>query len=568
MRASTLRTLSALILTAALSLTAGAQTVDATQYGVAADPAADHLPALRRAMDAAAYQRRPGQVAVVQLPCGTIGYAGQASIPDSVLVLGCGGGRVTQARDDNGVAYTYVRPVVLDGLPETRLRVLDSSMLDDRGLPVVTRFGVRPGTTWMGVAHLVLDGNWEENLADYEAIPADHVKPFLQDGNGVAAFALDGSAGRPECRGEHDPHGPGGRVVLHLRGVIVTGYAANGLVGTTCMWYDGEAVSLGRALHNHTFYGGNGRFRDLTLEGWAWTNMVVMADLEVDGLTILVREPSPSGRWNPEVVNVRQGTLTVRRLYADTRNADGGTDRFGMPGQLFRTDYGRVLLDGLDWATGPGSGDGVSIGTLGDGGVVRRATLHGDAGTLFGGLYHSAPPRDGVAHLYADSVVVTGRTTQGLVADRGEYPARLRLSRVDARGMFVMGGSGDQRAAVALTDSRIETDRVGAWPHTGGEATVYEGRYVTPATLCADRATRTASNVRFTATPAPGCQQLLAAPIPEVPRMAPVEPPPPVEPPSGPPDGSPRYILRSIDHCWDTQTGRFAARELCPPSSD
>ena len=540
-----LRKLSALALTAALALAspAEAQTIVATEYGVAVDSTVSNIIPLRRALDAAGYQRRPGQVAVVQLPCGVIGYTGQASIPDSVLVRGCGGGDIAAATDAEGRPYTYVRPVAWDGRPETRLKVLDSSMLDDNGQPVVTRFGVRPGTTWMGVQDLVLDGNWAGNLADYRAIPEDQVKPFLQDGNGAAAFALDGSAGRPECRGTPDPHGPGGRVTLHLRGVVITGYAANGIVGTTCMWYDGERVSLGRALHNHTFYGGNGVFRDLTLDGWAWTNMVVMADLDVTNLTIRITEPNPSGRWNPEVVNVRQGRFTARGVHAVT---DGEGQ---LPLQLVRVDYGVVDVDTFVWHARTGS----VLGQPGDGGAWRHGRIHGALESLIGGYYLGSPPADGVAHTYLQDIVVDGPVTD-LLADRGQSPARVCLDGVTARRMFVVA-SLQEGSALAITNSTLSLDPA-MEPHTSGHTAIVAGRYVTPASICIDAAT--AGTLPAQRPAAATCAAVLAAAVPAPPEPTPA---PQTEPPSL------RYQWRTYEarRCVDTETGRLARAALCPP---
>jgi hypothetical protein len=508
--------------------------VEASDFGVVADAAVNNARALQTALDRAGYlqRRAPGRVAEVVLPCHrpfaasgeAIGYAGETAIPDSVALVGCGGTEVVPATDEHGHRYRPVREVAAAGRSESRLRVLDGSVYDAGTGPLVTRFGVAPGATWFALRDVVLDGNWRGNLAAYAAIPEAVQKPYLQDGNGWAALALDGSAGRPECRPPSAEGGGGGRLHVELRRIAITGYGANGIVGTECVEYDGEAVRLGSALHNHVFYGGNAVFRGLTLEGFAWTHMVVMADVDVSDLVYEDPARNPSGRWNPELVNVRAGALTVRGMHADTRLATTGGSG-GEVVQLLRSDEGRADLDGLVWL----ARDAGSLGSAGDGGVFRHGRVYADhLALLLGGVYHGAPPRDGRAHVYVQDVEVAGRLG-GLFEDRGSHPVLARLDGVRASGLFVLGGPADDGigagppGALALTDSALRLDPA-ASVHTGGHLMGNgRGAYLTPPTNCADAATRAASGpgggapLALNASATEHCLALLATPIPPAP---------------------------------------------------
>jgi hypothetical protein len=508
--------------------------VEASDFGVVADAAVNNARALQAALDRAGYlqRRAPGRVAEVVLPCHrpfatsgeAIGYAGETAIPDSVALVGCGGAEVVTATDEHGHRYRPVREVAAGGRPESRLRVLDGSVYSATTGPLVTRFGVAPGATWFALRDVVLDGNWPGNLAAYAALPEAVRKPYLQDGNGWAALALDGSAGRPVCRAPSAAEPDGGRLHVELRRVAITGYGANGIVGTACVEYDGEAVRLGSSVHNHVFYGGNATFRALTLEGFAWTHMVIMADVAVDDLVYEDGARSPTGRWNPELVNVRAGAFTVRGMHADTRLAEpaatGGGG--GEVVQLLRSDHGRADLDGFVWL----ARDAGSLGSAGDGGVFRHGRVYADhLASLLGGFYHGAPPRDGRAHVYVEDVEVTGRL-DGLFEDRGSHPVSARLDGVRASGLFVLGGPNGSvpgAGALALTNSAL---RLGpsAPIHTGGHL-MGDGRggYLTPPTICADAATRAASGAGRGAPLALNdpatehCLALLAAEIPPAP---------------------------------------------------
>lgn len=476
-----------------LAAPATAQTVDATAYGVVPDPTVDNGPALERAARAAVAGREPGRWAVLQLPCGTIGYEGRVTInPDSLEIRGCGGARVTRAVGPDGVVYFPVRDVAERGLPETRLRVRDTALqrtfeAAQRGLnppPTSLTVAAAPG----GVAptrrqhrlvlrDLVLDGN---DAAQMDAIrhamtaAPQWTEDWLRNAPGFTGLSASNQNNVDLCADAtvsyRDAAGrviynqmgrqPGLRVVLD--GVSITGYAATGILGGTCTRWTLTEVRLGNTAYNHSAYATDGVWRDVTLTGYAWTHVVTQYDLDVERLVVEQPARSPLGRDGPEVFDVRSGALAVRGLTMYTALADeapgpalDATSRIAVTREATQLD-----LSDVRWAAGrveglwAGSGMRASaerVRLVAPGGVLRIAWA--SPAQRMWDVQNTRP--DHAWGLYLRDVAITASgDAPSLIAaaeDGAPYPAVVLGMTVNGRPALVQAHD-----AVTVTDGPLQ----------------------------------------------------------------------------------------------------------------
>ena len=248
-----IRTLFALLLTAALSLTAAAQpqapdalqmptpgevegthsnpeplpapgaVVYARDYGVVADPAVDNGPAIVRAIAAAcaigpaapADGSAPLSLPVVQFDPGTFGYV-SIGIPCDVWLRGVGGAQIVAVP---GSRIPRVVEAQSLGLPETRLRVLDRWAADRlAGRVGSSRIQLRPepatyrqveNVNWRNptrsyhafvVTDMVLDGNEEANAPPYAAATSHEREEDLRNGSAWSGIVAGNEGGVNLCK--------------------------------------------------------------------------------------------------------------------------------------------------------------------------------------------------------------------------------------------------------------------------------------------------------------------------------------------------------------------------------
>ena len=335
-------------------------TVQATDYGVVTGALVNNTPALERAIYAAVSARPPGRWARVVLPPDTTYYRGQLRInADSLQIVGCGGAVVTrdttsaEAPSPGAVYYPVRRADRVDpGACVSVVRVLPG-VFEARGGrgPQPTRWivwsrGARAARGYhrLALADFVMDGNLAGNLDGLRRI--ENKKGFLQDGVGHTALAANGHDQSQMCVDRPETLWlPGGRRVrrqgtqvgtlIEVRRVVVTGYAATGLVGDRCTRWRLDTVRAEDSPYNHVLYHTDGgvRWQDqagmgdlgdlsgwggathVTLAGSAWTYWVSQSGLAVDNLVFEGAAPNPLRR-NGALVNARFGTVTVNGLTA------------------------------------------------------------------------------------------------------------------------------------------------------------------------------------------------------------------------------------------------------------
>ena len=136
--------------------------------------------------------------------------------------------------------------------------------------------GDGPDVMMIGVRDLVLDGNhegnreiWTEGRFGYDGTNAPvEFETWMRNSPSWGGICVSNHGSKRIPVGQ--------RIVL--RGVAVLGFGSNGLLGNPNNIWDGEAVLIGNSLWNHTLYGANGRFRDLTVTGFAWTHLASTAN--------------------------------------------------------------------------------------------------------------------------------------------------------------------------------------------------------------------------------------------------------------------------------------------------
>lgn len=516
-----------LLLLAALPVVSGAQPlraapdtlrIRAADFGVVARADADNRAALQRAIDRAWYARRTANraaVALVELPCHApfprsgeaIGYAGSLVLRDSVLLAGCGGTRLTERTDDRGFSF---RPVVevyeLGAARESRLRLLDAA-LDRRrpnGQPETHRIQAEPRAALVGARDVVFDGNWRGNLDAYHRFPVALRESYFRNGAAWSGPMINNHGGvAVRCA----PDGTPGALGRFTR-VAVVGYGAAGLIGHACARFELSDVLVADALYNHTIYNADGRWRNVTVAGFAWTHLIAQYGTVAENLVYWRAAPNPIGRRNPDLVNVRGGSFAVHHFYADTRVPGRAPDRHDDAEQLFsngpRAD---VDVSGLVWVAG-------RAGTLAGGGArFALQDAHVVALHSVGALY--AAWGAGGAYVLRDVVVESGQTNRMVFADRSSG-STWRFDRVRMVADYVAEGAaleteretGPPRSTAlraAFTRSQVRGLR------SGGAVAVGGGTWGDNPRVCADAPTRSASPGLALRAPHPDCAALLDA---------------------------------------------------------
>jgi hypothetical protein len=382
----TIRRLFALLLVLAvaalLAAPALAQTVQATAYGVVADPAVDNSAAVERA--AAAAIALPGDEPAVVLPCGVVGYTA-LDLPAANLTLAGCGGTLTRMEPDAGGGPPFPR-VLADC--RTTLRVVDSwAPAYLAGLARPSRIQPRPPnrrTVYFGVgdwntgrrgyemAHdeagnvalgrhsfrlqdLCLDGNEASAVAAWRTASPAWLEENLRNGAAHTGLAAGAEGGTYWCL---DPprvvdFGPWTYVAPGLQpgltaevsGVTVTGYTAVGLLGGgNCTRGLLTNSRVERSAYNHAAYNfeGGGENPDLDLgpyEAWggydavtfagtSWTEIVTSNYLVGRGLRVeAAPSANPFGRDPAELFNPRNGTPVVYGLALDAPFGAAGMPR-------------------------------------------------------------------------------------------------------------------------------------------------------------------------------------------------------------------------------------------------
>jgi hypothetical protein len=170
--------------------------------------------------------------------------------------------------------------------------VMGVKLLFDTATSIVTSAN---GIQHMGLENIVLDGNWEGNLDDFNnLLTTAQREEYLRNGPGWSGFVTSNHGGKTIPEGQ----------TVRVRNAEVTGYGATSLLGNENTEWDAENVRTGNALYNHAFYGPQGRWANLTMEGFAWSHMVneggrLYNFVYEDGVN------SPVGRWRPEIINYR-----------------------------------------------------------------------------------------------------------------------------------------------------------------------------------------------------------------------------------------------------------------------
>ncbi|GAB5536473.1 MAG: hypothetical protein Rubg2KO_27220 [Rubricoccaceae bacterium] len=219
-----------------------------------------------------------GSFNVVRLPATeTYDYFGSIELADGLTLAGASGTEVVTVTNDLG--HTY-RPVRLRSA-HTRLRVMDGEALlhirmekdpsdpsyiapDIKYVLNTRRTAISPAHNVMsvGLADIVLDGNWEGNHDAWTEGWAtnDELETHLRNQPGWAGFVAT-SHGRKQI--------PQGQVV-EIRNAAVLGYGSNGLLGHANGTWIVENLRAGDAIWNHVLYAPNGTYTNLTLAGFAW----------------------------------------------------------------------------------------------------------------------------------------------------------------------------------------------------------------------------------------------------------------------------------------------------------
>ena len=383
-----MRYLPVLLLLAALAFAiASAQPaavrVDATAYGVTADSTVDNGPAITAAIAALCDSKSYAVPGEVLLPPGVIGYTAVSADPCNVTLVGHGGASLVAVA---GSEIPRAVPSRSLGLPETRLRVLDTWAGDyaagraqpsrialwprfgPDGVTPMTYTNPVPGRTqwWpqhpvseaghayaFGLRDVVLDGNEARAVAAFSPMPRDWQETNLRNGAAHAGITTGGIGGLLLCYTAPEiiyqipqtgytvfstPHTPA--AVVTLSGVVVAGYTAVGVLGDRCVRWDVTATRLGRSAYNHAAYNadgglayptvqgplnGWGGWRDVTVTADSWTSIVTAFGLHATALRVEPGTPNPFGRAGPEVINPRGIDVRIDGLAFEPSAAGAGT---------------------------------------------------------------------------------------------------------------------------------------------------------------------------------------------------------------------------------------------------
>ena len=350
-------------------------TVQAADHGVVTGQLVDNTPALQRALDAAVYGRPPGRWARVVLPPDTTYYRGQLRIDaDSLQIVGCGGAVVTEdtARADApvpGLTYYPVRRVdrVDPKACVSVVRVLPGAFAGEPAQRsratrwmVVNRDGGR-GRPYsrLSLQDFVMDGNLDGNRDGLQAIVDDGRGSTLQNAVHHTALAANGHDRNEMCEsGSGYRTFPGGfriyqqgitvGTLIEVKRVVVTGYAATGLVGNRCTRWLLDTVRAEDTPYNHPLYHTDGGIAwdemeqvgdmgplsawggsvNVTLAGSAWTYWSSQAGVRITNLVF--EEPSENAlRRNDDLLNPRWGRMEVRGFAAGDALPRGFKDEEG-----------------------------------------------------------------------------------------------------------------------------------------------------------------------------------------------------------------------------------------------
>jgi hypothetical protein len=400
-------------------------------------------------------------------------------------------GSISRWSHQNGVLTLHYRPARVVGAP-TRLRLFDGvvalgvRMGADPGHPdalrpdvnfVVGKYqtsvtasssprangavptvhtGDGPDVMNVGVRDLVLDGNHEGNREIWTE------GRFGYPGNAAPIEFENWMRNSPSWGGVCVSDHGGKRIPVNqtitLRGVAVLGFGSNGLLGQKNNRWDGEAVLLGNSLWNHTLYGANGRYRDLTVTGFAWTHLTPTAT-DVENLVYEPGGPAP----------YRGGGLLGQRGFDLFSNADMLPELRAI---LLPTGipYGFRVNGFMADGRGPGNpafvlGAGGGPGTRFEGAVLLRD--HGNSGVY--GESHNGYMKGLWSETRFDRVLSTrafGGENNGFVAS-GPFQNLVSTDHVDLQLDADQGAEhGHYQTPVRLTTSWSNAPRGPGMPAT------------------------------------------------------------------------------------------------------
>ncbi|MEO0557398.1 MAG: hypothetical protein AAF170_04355 [Bacteroidota bacterium] len=278
-------------------------------------------------------------------PADTFGIVGPILVPDGGEIAGAGGAVLGPTHVDRyGVAFRPVVPAASMGLPSTTLRVIDGQAfafaLPDSALTDIQRvrrvldqerttvFHASRAVT-ATVRNLVLDGNaTADELASVNRAQAESC---LRNAPCHTALAFGRHGGLIVPGSDSAP----GRFIT-LSGLYLHDWAATSVLGDHHAQFTADTILLRNALYNHLLYAAEGTWEHLTLSGYAWTHAILAgqgrggeANAPSVYRNIVIHElaQNPSGRTGRDIIDSRQGqgSVTIERLYADLRRADGGS---------------------------------------------------------------------------------------------------------------------------------------------------------------------------------------------------------------------------------------------------
>lgn len=219
-----------------------------------------------------------GRITDVLLPAlDTYDYFGSIELSEGLTIRGAAGTELATVTNDLGHTYQPVRIRA----SHTRLRVMDGEalkhirMLRSPSDPVYLKPDVkmimqgRPTSISpehesmaMGIADIVLDGNWENNRDAWDDGWATHkeLEDWCRNSPGYAAFVSSRQGGKRIPQGQ----------LATVRNVAILGYASNGLLGDANTMWDVENLRAGDSAWNHVIYNANGDYVNVTLVGYAW----------------------------------------------------------------------------------------------------------------------------------------------------------------------------------------------------------------------------------------------------------------------------------------------------------
>lgn len=291
------------------------------------DPAFDNQPIIVHAIKVAdrLNAETPGSVTTILLPrLAVYEYFGTIRLSEGLTLKGGGGTEVVTVTNDLGQTYSPVRLKAA----RTTLRVKTNEalthirMMKDPADPYYlapdvkrvlgdrqTAIYLAPGVVSAGVEDLFLDGNWEGNQqaftegtntgSDGTVYPGwathDEKETWMRNSPGWSGIVSTNHNGVNIPVGQH----------ITLRNVAVMGYGATNLLGDIDNTWTAENVRVGDVLWNHSIYGANGTYTNLTVSGFAWGHMAFYAG----DLTNLVYEDMMVGpyRHDEKSFDIRGG---------------------------------------------------------------------------------------------------------------------------------------------------------------------------------------------------------------------------------------------------------------------